>query len=363
MEDRLCKECRSDATDLSYEWGKEMISIIVPVYNSEKYLKDCVSSVMNQTYRDLEIILVNDASTDSSGKICDEIALSDARVKVIHHKENKGLSATRHDGINESTGEYLGFVDNDDYLAPWVYEMLLNNIADGQMSVLGGTDALNEEFEDKCQSIISIPNCEIIHVTGREADLIYMTGSENYGFISCIWGKLYRHELIEKVLAETTKHIDKLSWMYFEDMYVIPLAYAMAEKVAICKTVGYIHRSRKDSLGNNINIQPYHVQAADCGDEVLQFLKDNGYLKLYDAELELFLANLEGIWSRISRFETPDKKEAELQLIRDVYRKYYKDFARLRKHDAYAFTIFLFYRMNWLWKLTVSKLYFEKKYR
>lgn len=92
-----------------------LVSVIIPVYNVEKYLSQCVDSVINQTYKNLEILLINDGSTDDSGKICDEYARKDTRVKVIH-KENGGLSSARNKGIREAIGDYLMFLDSDDYL-------------------------------------------------------------------------------------------------------------------------------------------------------------------------------------------------------------------------------------------------------
>lgn len=92
---------------------KPLISIIVPVYNVEKYLNECLESIVNQTYENLEIILVDDGSSDNSGKICDEFALKDSRIKVIH-KKNGGLSSARNSGIDIANGEYLSFIDSDD---------------------------------------------------------------------------------------------------------------------------------------------------------------------------------------------------------------------------------------------------------
>ena len=92
-----------------------LISIIVPVYNVEKYLNECIDSIIAQTYSNIEIILVNDGSTDASGKICDEYAEKDGRIKVIH-QVNAGLSAARNAGMAVATGEYLYFVDSDDYV-------------------------------------------------------------------------------------------------------------------------------------------------------------------------------------------------------------------------------------------------------
>jgi len=91
------------------------ISIIIPVFNVEKYIGICLESVINQTFRNLEIILVNDGSTDGSGKICDEYAARDSRIRVIH-QENKGVSAARNEGLRLSSGKYVGFVDGDDWI-------------------------------------------------------------------------------------------------------------------------------------------------------------------------------------------------------------------------------------------------------
>ncbi|WP_052124470.1 glycosyltransferase family 2 protein [Gallibacterium anatis] len=101
----------------------ELISVIVPVYNVENYLEDCITSLLNQTYQNIEIILVNDGSTDSSGKICEIFAFSDSRIKVFH-KSNGGSSSARNLGISKSTGDYIGFIDSDDTIDLRMYEYL-----------------------------------------------------------------------------------------------------------------------------------------------------------------------------------------------------------------------------------------------
>ena len=105
----------------------EKISVIVPVYNVEQYLERCVDSIINQTYTNLEIILVNDGSTDNSGKLCDELAKKDERIRVIH-KENGGLSDARNRGIDEAESDLVGFIDSDDYIDSDMYEVLLKNL-------------------------------------------------------------------------------------------------------------------------------------------------------------------------------------------------------------------------------------------
>ena len=105
----------------------ETISVIVPVYKVEPYLRECVDSIINQTYKNLEIILVDDGSPDNCGAICDEYAAKDSRVRVIH-KENGGVSSARNAGIEAATGDYIGFVDSDDWIEPDMYENLLESL-------------------------------------------------------------------------------------------------------------------------------------------------------------------------------------------------------------------------------------------
>ncbi|MBQ4244859.1 MAG: glycosyltransferase, partial [Clostridia bacterium] len=112
----------------------DLISVIVPVYNVEKYLDTCVESIVSQTYDNLEIILVDDGSTDSCPRICDEWALKDPRVKVIH-KENGGLSSARNAGMEIAKGEYIGFVDSDDVISPFMFETLYYALIEARADV------------------------------------------------------------------------------------------------------------------------------------------------------------------------------------------------------------------------------------
>ena len=122
----------------------EKISVIVPVYNVEQYLERCVDSIINQTYKNLEIILVNDGSTDNSGQLCDELAKKDDRIRVIH-KKNGGLSDARNVGIDEAESELIGFIDSDDYIDEDMYELLINNMknANADLSMCGHFDVYN----------------------------------------------------------------------------------------------------------------------------------------------------------------------------------------------------------------------------
>ena len=112
------------------------ISVIVPIYKTQKHLHKCVDSILAQTHRNLEVILVDDGSPDESGAICDDYAKKDSRIRVIH-KPNGGLSDARNAGLEICTGEYIGFVDSDDWVGPTMYEVLLSHLLrfDADMSV------------------------------------------------------------------------------------------------------------------------------------------------------------------------------------------------------------------------------------
>ena len=125
---------------------KTLVSIIVPVYNVEKYLEQCINSLINQTYEEIEILLINDGSKDNSGKICDEYKKKDKRIKVFH-KENEGLGLTRNFGIERAKGKYMVFVDSDDYLSTTAIETLMNYSKKYDTVIGGYTKVTNEGKE------------------------------------------------------------------------------------------------------------------------------------------------------------------------------------------------------------------------
>lgn len=125
--------------------SEPLISVIVPVYNTEKYLTRCVHSITAQTYRNIELWLVDDGSTDKSGKLCDELALEDVRIHVLH-KANGGSSSARNLALEHINGEYVGFIDSDDYIEPYMYERLLEAILRYNVRVAQiGRDEIDEQ--------------------------------------------------------------------------------------------------------------------------------------------------------------------------------------------------------------------------
>ena len=165
-----------------------MISVIVPVYNVEPYLRKCLDSILAQTYRDLEILVIDDGSTDGSGQICDEYK-KDERVRIFH-TENKGLSAARNLGLDNATGDWIGFVDSDDWIEPDMYEVLLRKAEDT------GADVV------ECGVYLEYPDC----TEERTRKNALMTGADAihellHGFISdCAWDKLWKKKCFTNFL-------------------------------------------------------------------------------------------------------------------------------------------------------------------
>lgn len=173
---------------------KELISIIVPVYNVEQYLDDCLISIINQTYKNLEIILIDDGSTDKSGKICDEYAKKDSRIIVIH-KENGGVSSARNAGLRIAKGAYIGFVDPDDWIAEDMYEVLYSNAKkyDADVSVCKYKIVKNRR-KDNLNAINLIKHNKTIGLDAIKSMCYMLSSNKFYDCGPC--NKLYKKEVV-----------------------------------------------------------------------------------------------------------------------------------------------------------------------
>jgi len=179
--------------------NKEKISIIVPVYNVIRYLDRCVQSILKQTYRNLEIILVDDGSTDGSAEICDSYADVDSRIKVIH-KENGGSTESRNVGLKEATGKYVGFVDSDDWLEPEMYDVLYEAIIKEGADVSVGRFYINHDEDD---SYIEAQR-SLYSGTFHKSDgvishnIIYSDNYDRKGISPNLWDKLFLRERLKQ---------------------------------------------------------------------------------------------------------------------------------------------------------------------
>lgn len=224
-----------------------LISIVVPIYNVEKYLPKCIDSILQQTYSNIELILVDDGSPDQCGRICDTYQSKDSRIRVIH-KQNGGLSSARNAGIDEAKGEYIGFVDSDDYIEPYMYQELLNAI-----------------FANNCK--LSVCNINYVFEDGKIIPKALQEKNQVFEFKQAIlemntyrlfdmgaWSKLYHRSLFENIRFPE----GKLS----EDFYIMYKVFDMAQEVAYVAKPCYNYLQRQNSITKNKKINHDFAKAA-----------------------------------------------------------------------------------------------------
>ena len=216
---------------------KPLISVIVPIYNVEKYLRECVDSIIHQTYKNLEIILVDDGSPDNSGSICDEYAMYDKRIKVIH-KKNGGLSDARNVGLDNCAGEYISFIDSDDYVSIFFIEILYNAacLNDSDIVTLVKSVPFPAESDARPRLIGSADNCVTKTIEPDKALelMLYQNIPNGAQF------RLYKRRIWNKI---------RFPFGYlFEDVATTYKTFIAAKRMTIVDGNIYAYRVRHDSI-------------------------------------------------------------------------------------------------------------------
>lgn len=217
-------------------------SIIIPVYQVEKYIEPCLQSVMAQSYEDYEVILVDDGSQDASGKICDRYAQKDARIQVIH-QENQGLAGARNAGLFKAKGEWICFLDSDDWVEPdW-----LMTISKAMKKHPAHMYSFNtwKEYEDRREKLLYVVENETIYLRNEEEKQAYFYGhfmQYHYGWEA--WGRIYRRDLIQKhgILFQPTQEV-------FAEDYLFTFTYLLyADRIHMLCNLLHHYRQRENSL-------------------------------------------------------------------------------------------------------------------
>lgn len=247
------------------------ISIIVPVYKVEPYIHKCVDSILNQTFKDFEVILVDDGSPDNCGKICDEYAKKDERIKVIH-KENRGLSSARNAGLDIARGEYIGFVDSDDYIESDMYEILYNVIQNNQCDIVSCSSIIH--YNDKI--IVNGGHGLIIH--SKEEAMKTMLEGELYDEV--VWVKLFKKSVIGNIRFQIGRIYEDTSFTY--------RVIDRTKKVATIGEAKYNYIKHENSIMSNA-IKDIKIDAVLAYEEMYRFMEEK-YPKLCDL-VTLKLAN------------------------------------------------------------------------
>ena len=205
-----------------------MISVIVPVYKVELYIRQCLESIINQTYKDIEIILIDDGSPDNCGNICEEYAEKDKRIRVFH-TENHGLSAARNLGIKEARGEYIGFIDSDDWIEPDMYEVLFRNALKYDADIC----ECNFWFGTWSNNYIDLDNK--VYINNESLEALFMDK-----ICHVTWNKIYKRDLFEEIAFPEGRNI--------EDISIMHLLVNQSQKYVTISDKKYHYRQRADSI-------------------------------------------------------------------------------------------------------------------
>ena len=220
----------------------KLISVVVPIYNTEKYLTKCFDSILNQTHKNIELILVDDGSTDGSGTICDEYAIKDNRVKVIH-QQNGGPVKARREGLEIAEGEYIGFVDSDDWIEPNMYEEMLDNLLET------GADFVHTGYVIEKDSKIVNEDChfktEVINYPRNNFRIMkaLMWDRKDEKIHGGFYLNLYKADLIKKSFEVVPDDM-----YYFEDHASTLECFFLCKRVSLLKKSFYHYVVRKESL-------------------------------------------------------------------------------------------------------------------
>lgn len=246
------------------------ISIIVPVYKVEQYLERCVNSLTNQTYKNIEIILVDDGSPDQCPQMCDGYAGEDSRIKVIH-KKNGGLSDARNAGLDAATGEYIAFVDSDDWVEPDFIEQLYVNAKkeDADISIIGCTLV----WDDGRRKPVS--NDKGYYVFDNEKAIREMLAQRKFGCMVC--QKMYRKQIFDTVRFPVGK--------LYEDVAVSMPTFLKARKVVFSGNYGYNYYQRNDSIVNS-KFDERKLYFLECCQNIIKY--SDKHEKMYDTEAHIF---------------------------------------------------------------------------
>ncbi|MFM0761008.1 glycosyltransferase family 2 protein [Streptococcus suis] len=221
--------------------NKPLISIIVPVYNVENYLDECIRTVLAQTYSNWELLLINDGSTDSSGTICDDYAKGDERIRVIH-KNNGGLSDARNAGIDNCTGEYITFLDSDDGIREDFLETCLTTAIQHDVDIVIGHFFIWDENQQTFYYFVEQSQKDTIELISAQEALNRQVVWKNFNTAPFVvaWGKVFKATLFNTIRFPKGK--------VFEDEYTIHKALLKSDSVALINKEFYMYRRHGNSI-------------------------------------------------------------------------------------------------------------------
>lgn len=294
-----------------------LISVIVAAYNIADYIERGINSIRSQTYQNLEIIVVDDGSTDTTGDICDRLAMKDARVQVIH-KENGGPAQARNVGIARAKGSYIGFVDGDDWIDPDMYEKMLGALKEQEADI---AICRYRQVHKTYTEDLSVDRAVVFEE--QEALQYYVQETKEYAIQNAAWNKLYKREILTGIAFPSGK--------WYEDIMFATMALARAGRCVYLDTAYYNYIIDREGSIMNTQINPRtFTDQIPAYYEKTKFLIKLGRQDLADVHDYFFYKRLLLFYDRLQKTDVPDKDqylEQIKQIIRDNSEHYEKVYA------------------------------------
>ena len=288
--------------------SNELVSVILPIYNVELYLKECIESVIGQSYKNLEIILVDDGSTDQSPYICDEYAKIDSRIKVIH-KKNGGLSDARNVGIQASSGAYIALVDSDDLIAQSFIEELYECCIKSNAMI---AVCAYSKFSNEDEIIISNNQGNAQIISGRElVKQIYRGQAGKFGFVA--WNKLYSRKLFDSVQYPFGR--------IYEDTFTTYKLFLNSNQIALLNKSLYFYRIRPESIMSARVSLKKIKDGVDADASVVKYFYENRDCELLSYMSSLFCKQAILSYYKIIPKVNHDEKAEAKKYLKTVYRQ------------------------------------------
>lgn len=304
-----------------------MISVIIPVYNSGELLKRLINSLLQQTYRDLEILLINDGSTDNTEKICKEIIEKDSRFQYFYQK-NAGVSAARNYGIIKSRGEYIAFLDADDEIDSNYFEELLSVCKDTDIAIC---DVRIEDTRGTMISSFTLPK----QVLTSEEALNYLLKRQNINSGPC--AKLFKHSIVKQLRFPDLK--------VYEDILFVMKAIANAHTIGITDNTTYHYYQNEQSAMHNA-VQSPSMDIVVATDKIMKFIINCRVLE--DQCVYITLSHLFQ-YVQIS-VNNPNKNNEFLAAAQRLYRKYWRHLLFCKSFPIKEKVIYIFFAFGWIYQ-------------
>lgn len=306
----------------------ELISIIVPVYNVEEYITKCLDSICEQTYKNIEIILVDDGSTDKSGSICDEYSNRDKRIKVIH-KDNTGVSDSRNKGLDIANGDFIGFVDSDDWIDCDMYRILYEALKANQadISICGYAEMRNNELKHSFYTDTSIiyNNMQAIEELVKENS-----------FGDYLWNKLFYKKLFDTIEFPLGRTMEDKATMY--------KIFDQCNSIVYLSDILYYYRKNQDGICSNITLTNRYGNYKAESERYIYL--SNKYPGIESLLITKFI-NSSLMFCRMACYDVKNKLiRSELSVIRTLYIKNIKKIVKsdTRKLNKILVFVFIFSR-------------------